>query len=83
MPLFVRQHSYQNRFFTLLKNEPIGWHSIFIAPLIFATEAVKLGYIVLREPGLLRCWPVIIRSIPSMLAKRKWLMRKAKGRKQQ
>lgn len=77
VPLFVRRHSYQNRFFTLVKNETFGWHSFVIIPLIFAAEAVKLGYIVLREPGLLRCWPFIFRSIPSMLHKRKWIKNKA------
>lgn len=83
VPLFVRQHSYQNRFFTLLKNEPIGWHSLLIGPLILAAEAVKLGYIALREPGLLRCWPVIFRSAPSMLRKRKWIMQKSKEKQKQ
>ncbi|MGO4184773.1 glycosyltransferase family 2 protein [Paenibacillus sp. TAF43_2] len=77
VPLFVRQHSYQNRFFTLIKNEPIGWHSLLIGPLILATEAVKLGYIILREPGLLRCWSTIFKSLPSMLQKRKWIQEKA------
>lgn len=80
VPLFVRQHSYQNRFFTLLKNEPIGWHSIRIVPLILITEALKLGYIILREPGLLFCWPTILRSLPSMLKKRQWIKKKAKSK---
>ncbi|WP_053372207.1 glycosyltransferase family 2 protein [Paenibacillus sp. FJAT-27812] len=81
VPLFVRQHSYQNRFFTLVKNEPIGWHSLAIGPLILAAEAVKLGYIALREPGLLRCWPTIFRLLPSMLDKRKWINDKAKRKR--
>lgn len=77
VPLFVRRHSYQNRFFTLVKNETFGWHLFVVGPLIFAAEAAKLGYIVLREPGLLRCWPFILRSLPSMLRKRKWIKDKA------
>ncbi|MDQ8733042.1 glycosyltransferase family 2 protein [Paenibacillus sp. LHD-38] len=81
IPLFVRQHSYQNRFFTLLKNESIGWHSIVIGPYILATEVIKLGYIVLREPGLLHCWPTILRSFPKMLKKRRWVKTKAKQNK--
>jgi GT2 family glycosyltransferase len=78
VPLFVRQHSYQNRFFTLIKNEPIGWQSLLIGPLILAAETVKLGYIILREPGLLRCWSTIVRLLPSMLEKRKWIQNKVK-----
>ncbi|WP_169083628.1 glycosyltransferase family 2 protein [Paenibacillus sp. PL91] len=81
VPLFVRQHSYQNRFFTLIKNEPIGWHSLAIVPLILAVETVKLAYIALREPGLLHCWPTILRSLPSMLQKRKWTKDRAKQKK--
>lgn len=78
VPLFVRQHSYQNRFFTLLKNEPVGWHTLVIGPLIFLTEVMKLGYIVIREPGLLRCWPAILRILPCMLRKRQWIQKKVK-----
>lgn len=78
MPLFVRRHSYQNHIFTLLKNESFGWHSFVSLPVIIAVELAKLGYIVLREPGLLPCWPFIFRSIPSMLCKRKSLFYKAK-----
>ncbi|MFF2091724.1 glycosyltransferase family 2 protein [Paenibacillus sp. NPDC058174] len=71
IPLFVRRHSYQNRFFTLVKNEQIGWHLLKLIPLLTVVEGAKLGYIVLREPGLLRCWPVIFHSIPKMLRKRR------------
>ncbi|MBD2867970.1 glycosyltransferase family 2 protein [Paenibacillus arenilitoris] len=78
MPLFVRRHSYQNRFFTLIKNETFGLHSFLTIPLILVSEAVKLGYIVLREPGLLACWPFIMKSLPSMLRKRKWIINKAR-----
>jgi GT2 family glycosyltransferase len=77
VPLFVRRHSYQNRFFTLVKNESFGWHSFVSLPLIVAAEAAKLGYIVLREPGLLECWPFILKSLPDMLRKRKWMKDKA------
>ncbi|WP_029192299.1 glycosyltransferase family 2 protein [Paenibacillus harenae] len=76
IPLFVRRHSYQNQFFTLVKNETFGWHSFVTIPLILASEAVKLGYIVLREPGLLACWPFILKSLPRMLQKRSWILNK-------
>ncbi|WP_042165831.1 glycosyltransferase family 2 protein [Paenibacillus gorillae] len=78
IPLFVRRHSYQNRFFTLLKNEQPGWHLLKLIPLLIAVEIVKLGYIILKEPGLLRCWPVIFRSMPDMLRKRKLIQIKVK-----
>ncbi|MWC27295.1 glycosyltransferase family 2 protein [Paenibacillus sp. MMS18-CY102] len=69
--IWVRRHSYQNQWFTLLKNEPLRWQSIYLWPIIAAKELVKLGYIIVREPGLLACWPRIMRTLPEMLRKRK------------
>jgi GT2 family glycosyltransferase len=76
MPLFVRRHSYQNRFFLLIKNEPAGPHLFLLIPRLLFVEAAKLGYILLREPGLLACWPHIARKLPAMLAKRRRLFRR-------
>ncbi|MBD2845916.1 glycosyltransferase family 2 protein [Paenibacillus sp. IB182496] len=77
MPLFVRRHSYQNRFFVLIKNERLGWHWLWRLPLLAAAELAKLGYILLREPGLLACWPVILRLLPRMLRKRRAILKRA------
>jgi len=76
VPLFVRRHSYQNRFFLLIKNEPAGPHLFLLIPRLLFVEAAKLGYILLREPGLLACWPHIARKLPAMLAKRRRLFRR-------
>ena len=76
MPLFVRRHSYQNRFFLLIKNEPVGPHLFLLVPRLLLVEAAKLGYILLREPGLLACWPHMARKLPDMLAKRRRLFRR-------
>jgi GT2 family glycosyltransferase len=80
VPLFIRRHSYQNRFFTLIKNEPAGWHLLHLIPRVLIMEALKLGYILLFEPGLLACWPRIFKRLPAMLAKRKRLFRRKKSR---
>jgi len=80
VPLFIRRHSYQNRFFTLIKNEPAGWHLLHLIPRVLIMEALKLGYILLFEPGLLVCWPRIFKRLPAMLAKRKRLFRRKKSR---
>ena len=77
MPLFVRRHSYQNRFFTLIKNEPAGPHLFLLLPRLLLIEAAKLGYIILFEPGLLACWPRIVKLLPAMLGKRSRLFRRA------
>ncbi|WP_338554882.1 glycosyltransferase family 2 protein [Paenibacillus sp. KS-LC4] len=78
IPLFIRRHSYQNRWFTLIKNEPVGWQLLWLLPLLAFVEASKLVYILLREPGLLGSWPIIFRMLPVMLDKRKQVERKAK-----
>lgn len=62
-----------------MKNESIGWHSFVSIPFILVTETIKLGYIMLREPDLLRCWPIIIRSVPNMIKKRKWIADKVRA----
>ncbi|AGA59912.1 putative glycosyltransferase [Thermobacillus composti KWC4] len=81
VPLFVRRHSYQNRFFTLIKNEPAGWHLLRLIPRLLLVEAAKLGYIVLFEPGLLACWPRIAKLLPAMLRKRRRLFARAKAKR--
>lgn len=78
VPLFIRRHSYQNRWFTLIKNEPISWQLLWLIPLLTFVEAAKLAYILLREPGLLGSWPVIFKMLPAMLRKRKQVNRKMK-----
>ncbi|XEC95268.1 glycosyltransferase family 2 protein [Paenibacillus tarimensis] len=81
IPLFIRRHSYQNRFFTLIKNEFPGWHWFYLLPYLILLELVKLGYIAVFEPGLLKCWPFIIRRFPQMLHKRKWVIARKKEKK--
>lgn len=76
VPLFVRRHSYQNRFFLLVKNEPAGPHLFLLIPRLLLVEAAKLVYILLCEPGLLACWPHMARKLPDMLAKRRRLFRR-------
>jgi GT2 family glycosyltransferase len=77
VPIFVRRHSYQNRFFTVIKNEPVGPHLFLLLPRLLLIEAAKLGYILLFEPGLLACWPRILKLLPAMLGKRRRLLKRA------
>ncbi|OBR64340.1 hypothetical protein A7K91_12555 [Paenibacillus oryzae] len=80
IPLFVRQHSYMNRFFTLIKNESFGIHLVLRVPAIFFYEILKIGYILLREPELLKCMPVFWGRIPNMMFKRTLIQKQAKSR---
>lgn len=80
IPLFVRQHSYNNRFFMLIKNETLSLKSFIQIPAILVMELIKLAYILLREPDLMSTWPQIIRQVPDMLKKRAIIRKKQKKR---
>jgi GT2 family glycosyltransferase len=81
VPLLARRHSYQNRFFLLIKNEPAGPHLFLLIPRLLLVEVAKLGYILLFEPGLLACWPRIVKLLPAMLGKRRRLFRRVLSRR--
>jgi len=74
--LFVRQHSYMNQWFMIVKNERPGWHLLKLLPMLAFREAAKFVYILLRERDLLRCLPALLRTMPVMLRKRKMLAAK-------
>lgn len=74
--LFVRQRSYINQLFMIVKNEQRGWHLVKVLPIVVARELAKLSYILLRERELLRSWKMVAKVLPSMLSKRKLLLAK-------
>ena len=76
--LFVRQHSYVNQLFMIMKNEQRGWHLVKVLPIIVTRELSKLLYIVLRERELLSSWKLIMQLLPTMMRKRKLLTNKIK-----
>ncbi|MFD0589818.1 glycosyltransferase [Paenibacillus sp. GCM10027627] len=69
--LFLRKRSYQNHIYTLIKNEAVGWRLVYMLPILVFLEVAKLVYLLLREPGLLRVWPDIIKLAPQMVDKRR------------
>ena len=71
MPLFIRRHSYQNRIFTMVKNEPAGWTLLLSIPRLLGFELLQIGYMVVFEPGLLKCWYNIMKEMPRLLKKRR------------
>ncbi|MBW7455197.1 glycosyltransferase family 2 protein, partial [Paenibacillus sepulcri] len=81
IPLFLRRHSYQNRIFTIIKNEPAGWKMFLSIPRLIGLEFVQVGYILLLEQGLLRCWATILRRMPELLRQRSALWRRIAERK--
>lgn len=76
--LFVRQHSYVNQLFMLVKNEQPGWHWFKLLPILFMREAMKLAYILVKERDLIGSWRILIKHMPEMRRKRKELRSKIK-----
>jgi len=79
--LFVRQHSYVNQLYMILKNEQRGWHWIKVLPIVIVREVTKLLYILIRERELLSSWKLIVKAFPSMIRKRKLLLEKITKKK--
>lgn len=71
-PAFIRRHSYINRYRMILKND--RWRDwLRHLPAILPYEIAALGYSLLREPDLLPAWGSLIRDLPGLLDKRKWI----------
>lgn len=74
--LFVRQHSYQNQLFMLVKNEQLGWEMLSVLPVVITRELMKVIYIVICERDLMASWKQFFRLLPIMRYKRKLLKQK-------
>lgn len=79
--LFVRQHSYVNQLFMILKNEQRGWHWVKVLPIVIVREVTKIIYMLIRERELLSSWKLIVKGFPSMMRKRKLLLNKITKKK--
>lgn len=75
IPLFVRRHSYINRYFMLLKNEE--WRSIIpdLGPFLLY-EILSLGYFMLCEPRVLYAWKDFCKKYKKMIQKRRAIQAK-------
>lgn len=79
--LFVRQHSYMNQIFMLIKNEQIDRLFIYRFPYLLFRELVKFGYALIKERDLLKSWSSIIANMPMMMKKRKMIKDKIVSKK--
>lgn len=79
-PLYIRKHSYINRYYMLIKNESVLSYAAHF-PFIIAYDLASLGYLLVREPRVLIVWFSLFKRIPSMLRKRKHIKYKRKSSK--
>jgi GT2 family glycosyltransferase len=76
-PLFIRRHSYINRYRMLLKNDRFSYmfrHSVHLLPY----EIASLGYFILREPMVLKAWISLFLDLPRILSQRKKIQARSK-----
>jgi GT2 family glycosyltransferase len=76
-PLYIRRHSYINRYRMLLKNDRFSYvfrHAVHLLPY----EIASLGYLLLREPGVLGAWLSLFRDLPRLLRQRKEIQARSK-----
>ncbi|MFD0869517.1 glycosyltransferase family 2 protein [Paenibacillus residui] len=76
-PLFVRRHSYINRYRMILKNDSIKYilrHS----PSFVWHEILSAGYLILREPGLIKSWGALLRQLSYIKQQRRVIQKNRK-----
>lgn len=77
MPKELKRLQYRNRYLMLIKNElPLTF--ILHLPYILFFETASFFYVLFCEPFLIKVWPEIIKLIPTMLNKRRQIMKKRK-----
>jgi GT2 family glycosyltransferase len=69
-PLFIRRFSYINRYRMILKNDQLSFIIRHIINLMLF-ELVSFGYVLIREPALLKSWFTLYRDLPRILWQRK------------
>jgi GT2 family glycosyltransferase len=81
VPLFIRQKSYINRYFYILKNDNSS-SFIFNFPIILMYEILSFSYALLKERQLLVAWKSFRSEYKQMLEKRRVTMRKRRSTKE-
>ncbi|MDT8860329.1 glycosyltransferase family 2 protein [Alkalihalobacillus sp. MEB130] len=77
VPLFIRHHSYINRYYTILKNDQ--WFFLILhLPFIIFYELVAFLYAIMSERELLKAWKAFSYQYQAMMLKRKKIQAKKK-----
>ena len=76
----IRQHSFKNHYLQIIKNErPRDF--LLNLPVLLLWELLRLGYAVLRDPGVLPAYVLAFRSAPSAWRKRRRIRDRMIGRR--
>jgi GT2 family glycosyltransferase len=71
----INMHSFKNRFLLRIKNMDAGTYLRFFIP-ISARDLGAIIYVLLREPGSLRAFPLLMNSFPRAWAARRYLQKR-------
>lgn len=73
IPVYIRQKSYMNRYFYIVKNDQLTYYMLHL-PFILFFELASFFYTVLKERELLSSWKFIIKQWKSLKLKRAFIM---------
>ena len=76
----IRQHSFKNHYLQIIKNERPG-DFLLNLPVLLLWELLRLGYAVLRDPGVLPAYVLAVRNAPSAWRKRRRIRDRVIGRR--
>ena len=76
----IRQHSFKNHYLQIIKNERPGDFQLNL-PVLLLWELLRLGYAVLRDPGVLPAYVLAFRSAPNAWRKRRRIRDRVIGRR--
>ena len=69
LPTWIKEYNYKNHIFLVIKNFPQFYWKFFVR------EFFMLGYICVFETSTLKILPTMIRQLPAMWRKRKWIQK--------
>lgn len=75
----IRQHSFKNHYLQIIKNESRG-DFLRNLPILLVWEILRLGFAVLRDPGVLPGYLSALRLAPRAWAKRQWIQERVRTR---
>jgi len=78
VPVFIRRHSFKNHYLQLVKNETLG-RFIINLPWLVAWEALRLGFVLMRERDLIGGYRAAWGEIPEARRKRKMIRAQSAG----
>ncbi len=79
IPLFVRKHSYINRYYCILKNDSLLYLLLHF-PYILSYEVLAISYALIKERDIIAAWKQLFNNFSFMYNQRKYIQKNRKGK---